>query len=184
MSGGFTGQGIKTVIPRQAAAKLSCRLVTGQDPVDIFEKIQAYLLSMAPAHAHVEVRRLGGMSSAYTVSRDTTGNRAAAAVISHIFGAPPKFYRQGATIPALTAFGSILGIPVTAFGWGLRERIHAPNERLLEAMYQRGHEAWARMLWELGTRYSKADFEVAAGKRTRIEGKGLQSDCSSRKDEL
>ena len=53
ISGGFSGEGIKTVIPRKAFAKLACRLVPGQKPKDIYDKIKAYILSIAPAYAQV-----------------------------------------------------------------------------------------------------------------------------------
>ena len=53
ISGGFSGEGIKTVIPRKAFAKLACRLVPGQKPKDIYTKIQSYILSIAPPYAQV-----------------------------------------------------------------------------------------------------------------------------------
>lgn len=64
---------------------------------------------------------------------------------------PCRGCRDGATIPALAAFQSALGIPTTKFGWGLGEGVHAPNERLSVAMYTKGSAAWAQLLYELGT---------------------------------
>ena len=58
--------------------------------------------------------------------------------------------RDGGTIPALAELDSVLGMPTTVFGWGLGDSIHAPNERLLASMYDKGRQAWARLLLQLG----------------------------------
>eukprot|EP00798_Chlamydomonas_sp_ICE-L_P026155 gene26155-11879_t len=205
MHGGFTGEGIKTVIPRQASAKLSCRLVAGQDPADIFEKLEKHVMAQAPSFAKIEkhvvaqappfakvvVSPLGGRSKAYSVAKQTPGNRAAAKVLEQVYGTPPKFYRRGATIPALSSFGPILGLPVTAFGWGLGDHIHAPNERLSEVMYAAGHKAWAMLLTELGMNYEKKDFhqggegkEEGGGGESAEGGGGVRGANEVQKEEL
>ncbi|KAF5843016.1 hypothetical protein DUNSADRAFT_3145 [Dunaliella salina] len=60
MHGGFIGQGMKTIVPHKASAKISCRLVPGQVPDDIFEKVAAYIKKVTPRYATVHVKRMGG----------------------------------------------------------------------------------------------------------------------------
>ena len=107
-------------------------------------------MTIAPNYANVSVTQLGGGSAAWTSPRDTPGNRAAAAVVESVMGSPPLYHRGGGTIPALALLQSVIGMPTTVFGWGLGERIHAPNERLLASMYAKGRVAWGLLLLSLG----------------------------------
>ena len=93
MQGGFTGEGIKTVIPRTAFAKLACRLVPGQVPRQVFERTRDHILGAAPAYAEVNVTQLGGGAVAWTSPRDALGNRAAAKVLEEVMGTPPLHQR-------------------------------------------------------------------------------------------
>ncbi|MEW5297696.1 MAG: hypothetical protein WDW36_000883 [Sanguina aurantia] len=149
MSGGYGGAGIKTVIPRAASAKISCRLVEGQQPADIVRKVTAHINSLAPSWANVSVMDLGGGCASWSSQRHSTSNRAAAAVLADVFGVPPLYYRDGSTIPALALFQSVLGLESTKFGFGLGDRIHAPNERVLVSMLEKGRRAWAQLLLTL-----------------------------------
>ena len=64
-------------------------------------------------------------------------------------GSPPMNHHSGGTIPALSLLQSALGIPTTVFGWGLGEKIHAPNERVLASMLEKGRVAWVMLLMRL-----------------------------------
>ncbi|GLC33660.1 hypothetical protein PLESTB_000101000 [Pleodorina starrii] len=160
--GGFTGEDIKTVIPRTAMAKISCRLVPRQTPQDVLAKVAAHIARHCPPYAHCNVTALGGGAFPFTNPRDSPANAAAAAVHSALSGRPPLYLRDGATIPALAAFQQVLGIDTTKFGWGLSERIHAPNERLRTDMYDKGRRAWAMLLDELPRRFTAAAAAAAA----------------------
>lgn len=150
MSGGFTGAGIKTIVPAQASAKLACRLVPHQQPRDIVEKIQRHVHQHTPPGANVSVTSTSFLAPAWDSPRHSFGNRAADKVLTQEFGKPPTYRRDGATIPALAYFQHVLGIDTTVFAFGLGEFIHAPNERLMVSMYERGHRSWVNLLSELG----------------------------------
>ncbi|KAF8071270.1 AZG1 [Scenedesmus sp. PABB004] len=150
MWGGFTGKGMKTVIPRAAHAKISCRLVPHQRPEDVAALVRDHLLASAPPLANVSARIAGFRADPWTSPRGAPGNAIAARVLEEVMGAPPVFYRDGGTIPALAYFKSILGVDSTVFAFGLGDHIHAPNERLLASMFHTGRAAWVRYLAALG----------------------------------
>eukprot|EP00879_Flechtneria_rotunda_P000736 GHRR01000856.1.p1 GENE.GHRR01000856.1~~GHRR01000856.1.p1 ORF type:complete len:497 (+),score=111.37 GHRR01000856.1:1888-3378(+) len=153
MWGGFTGAGIKTVIPRIATAKLSCRLVAKQHPDDITQKIKKHLEASAPPLSNVTVKVLGFRSHPWVSTKDTLGNQLAGQVLEQVMGTKPVYYRDGGTIPALAYFQQTLGLNSTIFGFGLGEKIHAPNERLLIKMYHMGRTAWVELLALLGEQW-------------------------------
>jgi len=144
--GGFQGEGAKTVIPATAGAKLSCRLVPGQDPDDISDKLARYLESLAPDGVEVSVRRLHGGRPAST-PLDARSVRAAAQALRATFGREPVFARTGGTIPVVADFQELLGCEVVLVGFGLEDdRAHAPNEKLAVRDYLRGIATSARLL--------------------------------------
>ncbi|PNH07367.1 Cytosolic non-specific dipeptidase [Tetrabaena socialis] len=151
MTGGFTGQGIKTVIPRQAMAKLNCRLLARHVEVH------------CPPYALCNLTALGGSAAPWTNARSSQSNAAAAAVHQRLSGRQALFVRDGATIPALAHFQQTLGLAATKFGWGLADRIHAPNERLRVEMYDKGRRAWALVLQELAAVAAAAAAPPGAG---------------------
>ena len=145
--GGFTGDGSKTIIPAHAHAKVSCRLVTAQDPARIFELLRDYVAEIAPPGIRVSVRLLGtGMPS--LTPRDHPATHAAARAIEATFGLPPLYLREGGSIPICASFESILGLPVVMVGFSQPdEHAHAPNEWLDLDNYETGIRMFAR-LWD------------------------------------
>ncbi|MEJ2291695.1 MAG: dipeptidase [Deinococcales bacterium] len=136
--GGFQGEGAKTVIPATAGAKISCRLVPGQDPDDISAKVAHALEAAAPAGIEVEVRRLHGGRPASTPI-DAASVRAAADALRASFGREPVFARTGGTIPVVADFQELLGAEIVLVGLGLEDdRLHAPNEKFAVRDYLRG----------------------------------------------
>lgn len=107
MWGGFTGAGMKTVIPAKASAKISCRLVPGQDPDDVTAKVRDHLLAHAPPLTRVSVQVHGFRSHPWVSGRDSATSGVAAAVLEAVMGAKPLFYRDGGTIPALAYFQQV-----------------------------------------------------------------------------
>jgi acetylornithine deacetylase/succinyl-diaminopimelate desuccinylase-like protein len=156
--GGFTGVGSKTIIPAEAHAKVSFRLVADQDPAKLEPLFERWVRDHVPAHVEVTVRSFGGVKPART-PLDHPGNRAVAKAVARAFGKEPLFTREGGSGPE-RALSDALGAACVYLGVMLPEdRIHAPNERLLLANYYRGVRAAAYALEEL------AQPEVAAALR-------------------
>jgi acetylornithine deacetylase/succinyl-diaminopimelate desuccinylase-like protein len=147
--GGFSGEGSKTIIPAHAHAKLSCRLVTAQDPHRIFELVQAYVAEVSPPGVTTTVRLLGAGRPSLT-PQDHPATLAAARALEGTFGAAPLYIREGGSIPVCASFESILGLPVVMLGFSQPdERAHAPNEWINLNNYETGIRAFARMWDEL-----------------------------------
>ncbi len=136
--GGFTGPGIKTVIPAEAHAKLSCRLVPDQDPEEIGRLIQDHLQALAPPTVQVEVTSWGG-APAVLVPLDSPAVQAAAQAYVQGFGVSPLFSREGGSIPVAAVFQQVLEVPIVLMGFGLPDdNLHAPNERFHLPNFYRG----------------------------------------------
>ena len=134
--GGFQGEGSKTIIPAHAHAKVSCRLVSAQDPLDIFEKFRDFVLAIAPPGVRVSVEYLGGGQPSLTPI-DHPMTRAAARALEATFGRAPVFTREGGSIPVSASFESILGLPVVLLGFAQpHENAHAPDEWMDLANYE------------------------------------------------
>jgi acetylornithine deacetylase/succinyl-diaminopimelate desuccinylase-like protein len=138
--GGFTGPGSKTVIPAEATAKVSMRLVPDQDPAAIARLFTDYVHSLAPATVTVAVRTLN-LARPGVVDVRAPAIRAAAEALSLGFGVEPLYLREGGTLPIIPDFQEALGATVVLMGFGLRDdNIHAPNERFYLPNFDRGLE--------------------------------------------
>ena len=148
--GGFQGEGLKTIIPAQAFAKISCRLVPNQDPERILDLLARRLEELAPPGARVEVERLGSASWALS-SLDSAPVRAAAEAIRTVDGRDPVYVRTGGTIPVVADFQRLLSADVALVDMGLEsDRIHSPNETFDVELYWRGIHLSAELLRSLG----------------------------------
>ena len=128
--GGFTGDGSKTIIPAHAHAKISCRLVTAQDPARIALQVEAALKAAAPRGLDVEVRNLGNGYPFLTPLGDPYLT-AAAAALKETFGADPLYIREGGSIPIAALFQRELSLPVVLLGFTPPDdNAHAPNESM------------------------------------------------------
>jgi acetylornithine deacetylase/succinyl-diaminopimelate desuccinylase-like protein len=123
--GGYTGPGIKTIIPPRAEVKISCRLVPNQDPKKIIELVRAFVKKHNP---DVKVKLENSM---YPYLAPTTGPLADAvkSAMKFAFGREPVFVREGGSIGAVNSMEKILECPVMFLGLSLPEHgYHAPNE--------------------------------------------------------
>lgn len=123
--GGYTGPGIKTVIPPRAEVKISCRLVPNQDPKKIIELVRNFVKKHNP-DVKIELE-----SSMYPYQAPTTGPLADAvkSAMKFAFGREPVFVREGGSIGAVTSMEKVLRCPVVFLGLSLPEHgYHAPNE--------------------------------------------------------
>ena len=148
--GGFQGEGIKTVIPAKAHAKITCRLVPDQEPDKIFELIRAHVAKHTPTGATAAVKRLAGSADPFLIPFDHPGNRAARIVLSELYGKEPYIARTGGTIPVSGLFLKSLGAHMVNFAFGLEdENLHAPDEFFRISSFKRGLNAYGMILEEL-----------------------------------
>jgi acetylornithine deacetylase/succinyl-diaminopimelate desuccinylase-like protein len=150
MWGGFQGAGSKTVTPCEAHAKFTCRLVAGQQPLEVLKLIQAHVAKHCPAWATAEVVGGEGSADAFEIRRDHPTLLAAAAVIEELYGKAPLNIRLGGTLPIAEVFQKELGAEMVFFSWEQPDNnLHAPNEfvRLSDLAYAR--RAWCALLTRL-----------------------------------
>jgi acetylornithine deacetylase/succinyl-diaminopimelate desuccinylase-like protein len=149
--GGFVGEGSKTVIPATATAKVSLRLVAGQQPSRVLELVTQRVAELAVPGVALEVR-LVGMGDGVTFPFDSPVLQTAAAVLEEEFGHPTEFTRTGGSIPIAALFHSILGLPGVLMGFGLPDdNVHAPNEKFYIPNYYAAIRSVANFLVRLGS---------------------------------
>ena len=148
--GGYQGEGSKTVIAAKAGAKVSMRLVPGQDPEKITRLIQEYVPTIAPAGVTVEViDHHGGQPVKFAT--DSKAIQAANRALKRVYGRDAAFARTGGSIPIVAAFSEILGTEVLFVDYGLNEDApHSPNESFAQEDYFNGILTAAYLLEELG----------------------------------
>jgi acetylornithine deacetylase/succinyl-diaminopimelate desuccinylase-like protein len=151
--GGYTEPGAKTVLPSQAFAKISMRLVPDQDPERIAELVSAQIRDLAPSAVNVRVRALHGAKPAI-VERESPVMEAASRAYEEAFGQDPLKVRRGGSIPVVATLQSILGIETVLMGFGLPDdRLHSPNEKFHLPNFYRGIETSVRFMRFLASRF-------------------------------
>jgi amidohydrolase len=144
--GGYTGTGAKTVIPAEASAKISFRLVEGQEPAKIREAFRAFARARLPADCKIEFT---GHSGAPAVALDWNLPQLAAAraALTQEWGTEALLIGSGGSIPVVADFKRLLGIDTLLIGFGLDDdRIHSPNEKYDLTSFHKGTRSWARIL--------------------------------------
>ncbi|MEM6635763.1 MAG: M20/M25/M40 family metallo-hydrolase [Pseudomonadota bacterium] len=159
MWGGYTGAGSKTVIPNEAFAKLTMRLVPGQDPQSAQAAVIAQLKRRVPEGASLEVFGERGASGAYAVPPDHPLLSAACAALEHTSGEAPLKVRIGASLPVTEIVSRILGVDTVMFSFAISdENFHAPNEFFRLESITDGLAAWVRIMREIAA-IDPATFE-------------------------
>ncbi|EJF96391.1 dipeptidase [Bartonella taylorii] len=152
VSGGYEGEGVKTVIASQASAKVSCRLVHKQDPEKIRQAFRDYVRSSIPADCTVTFKNHGS-SPAMQLSYDSSFIKAAKDALSQEWEVPAVLTCMGGSIPIVADFQSILGMETVLVGFALADdRIHSPNEKYNLKSFHKGQRSWARILAALANR--------------------------------
>ncbi len=148
--GGFQGEGSKTVLPNEAHAKITCRLVPDQEPAQIVALITAHVAKHTPPGVKVTVRPLAGNSSPYVMPADHPGNQIAHIVLEEIYGRTPYYTWMGGSIPVCPLFLKELGAYTVNFAFGLEdENLHAPDEFFRLASFERAQKGYCRLLQRL-----------------------------------
>lgn len=149
---GFTGEGAKTVLPAEATAKVSMRLVPDQDPDAVAEAFEAHVRAAAPEGVTVDVKRFHG-GRPWVAGTEHPVFEAAAAALERGFGRRPVFIREGGSIPIVPMFEEMFDAPALLIGFGLPgSNPHAPDEWLDLEVYHRGIRALADLYDEIAAR--------------------------------
>lgn len=147
--GGYTGKGFKTVIPAEAHAKVSFRLVDRQDPEAVRESFRAYVRARLPADCAVRFEGHGG-SPGVRLALDSPALVKTRAALTEEWGKPCVSVGSGGSIPIAGDFKRVLGLDALLVGFALDDdRIHSPNEKYDLRSYHQGIRSWARILARL-----------------------------------
>ena len=147
--GGYTGEGSKTVIPAEASAKVSFRLVEGQQPDKIRKAFRDYVHARLPADCKVEFE---DHSSAPAVALDWNMKPLAAArrALTEEWNREALLIGSGGSIPIVADFKRVLGLDTVLVGFGLDDdNIHSPNEKYDLKSFHKGIRSWVRILGAL-----------------------------------
>ncbi len=149
--GGFTEPGVKTVIPSQASAKISCRLVPDQDPEAIYECLRRHLETHAPPTIRWELKYIVGAKPAL-IDRKSRWVQALAQAMQTVWNREPFYKREGGTVPVVAQVKEILGVDSVMAGFILPDAdLHAPNENLHLPTWYRGIETYVHYFCNLCT---------------------------------
>ena len=145
--GGFTGEGTKTVIGNRAMAKVSMRLVPGQDPQRILETLREYVDELSTPGVKVTVKELGFFAKPVTLGHDHAAARAATSAFEATFGQPAARVRMGGSIPVTNDFQDALGGQIVCSGLAQPgSGAHGPNEKFSLEHFHKGTEMLIRFI--------------------------------------
>lgn len=158
--GGYTGEGFKTVIPAEAHAKISFRLVGDQDPDAIWASFEDHVRSRLPADCEAVFTPRGG-SHAIELPADGAALIAARTALEAEWG-KAALLGCGGSIPVVNSIRSILGMGTVMAGFALNDdNIHSPNEKYELKSFEKGIRSWVRILGEIGSAPALRSTETA-----------------------
>jgi len=147
--GGFTGNGAKTVIPREASAKVSFRLVPDQDPDRIIESLRRFIDDYTPAGCSIELT-VHSAAPAIRIPTESRYLKAALSALDAVYDREPVLLGSGGSIPIAAWARDILGIDTLLMGFSLEDDgMHSPNEKFEVTCFRRGMRAHAALLEQL-----------------------------------
>jgi acetylornithine deacetylase/succinyl-diaminopimelate desuccinylase-like protein len=148
ITGGFSGEGIKTVLPSEASAKITCRLVPNQDPDDIVAKLRAHVEANKPKGVTVKISDFD-KGQPFLTPYDHPAIQAAGRSYEKVYNVKTAFTRMGGSVPIVAVFDQVLGLPVVLMGFGLSsENFHAPNEHFHLENFDKGLRVISDYLFE------------------------------------
>jgi acetylornithine deacetylase/succinyl-diaminopimelate desuccinylase-like protein len=144
MSGGYTGAGMKTVIPAKANVKITCRLVPNQDPKKIGRQVAEFIEKNIPSGMKVEITQHGG-ERAFRASPTSSIAKAVSIASKEVMGKPCVSTLSGGSIPVVAVLLDTLKAEMVGMGYGLpTDQIHAPNEHFSMDRFEKGFLTLAR----------------------------------------
>ncbi|GAB0171851.1 dipeptidase [Lysinibacillus sp. CTST325] len=147
--GGFSGEGIKTVLPAEAGAKITCRLVPNQEPDEIVALLKAHIEKHKPTGVEVTISEFD-KGRPFLTPFDHPFIQAAGRSYEKVYNVPTAYTRGGGSIPIVAAFDEILELPVVLMGFGLSsENFHAPNEHFHLENFDKGLRVLSDYLFEV-----------------------------------
>lgn len=150
MWGGYTGAGFKTVLPAEAHAKVSFRLVSRQDPEKIIAAFKRWAEAQMPDDCAIIWNGGSDGAPASVMEISDPAFEAARQALSEEWGRPAAFVGDGGSIPVAGYFKSILGMDAMLIGFGRDDdQIHSPNEKYDLESFHKGIRSWARILARL-----------------------------------
>jgi acetylornithine deacetylase/succinyl-diaminopimelate desuccinylase-like protein len=157
MWGGFQGEGVKTIVPKEAHVKIACRIVGNQEARKIQNLLRKHLESICPEYAEITFK--GGsfdVAQPYSVGFDAPTSVITKAVLEKTFvNTPVLFSKMGGTIPAMNLFQEKLNAESALLGFTEADnQLHAPNEFMRLSMYHKGREAYIRLMFEVSEHHS------------------------------
>jgi acetylornithine deacetylase/succinyl-diaminopimelate desuccinylase-like protein len=144
--GGYTGEGAKTVLPAQAMAKVSFRLVGAQDPQKVRDAFRAFVRARLPEDCKAEFTNFG-LAPAFDLGFDNPALIKTRAALAAEWGKKAVTVGEGGSIPIVGDFKSVLGMDSLMVGFALDDdRVHSPNEKFDLTSFHKGIRSWARIL--------------------------------------
>ena len=150
IQGGYTGPGMKTVLPARAFAKISIRLVPRQQPAQVIQAVVEHIRRIAPKGVTVDIRHSELGAEAVLLDVDGSAMRAAAQAYTHAWGVAPVYERSGGSVPI--CFGIMkVASEVVIMSYGLKSgRAHGPNENIYLKNFRNGIQATVKFIDALG----------------------------------
>jgi acetylornithine deacetylase/succinyl-diaminopimelate desuccinylase-like protein len=144
--GGYTGEGAKTVLPAQAMAKVSFRLVGAQDPQKVRDAFRAFVRARLPEDCKAEFTNFG-LAPAFDLGFDNPALIKTRAALAAEWGKKAVTVGEGGSIPIVGDFKRVLGMDTIMVGFALDDdRVHSPNEKFDLTSFHKGTRSWARIL--------------------------------------
>lgn len=151
IGGGYQGAGTKTVLPGEAFAKLTFRLVPDQEPPVVIEKVRKHLLKHVSPAVRIEIVS-GHGGEPYIMDPHSPGGLAAQRALKKTFGSEVALIREGGSIPIVQSFKKVLGVETLLLGLALPDcRAHSPNENFPIGNFRAGIKLNQALLEELSS---------------------------------
>jgi acetylornithine deacetylase/succinyl-diaminopimelate desuccinylase-like protein len=149
ISGGYTGEGAKTVLPGKAMAKISFRLVGAQDPMKVRDAFREFVRARLPEDCTAEFTNFG-LAAAFDLGFDNPALIKARTALAAEWGRKAVTVGEGGSIPIVADFKRLLGMDTIMVGFALDDdRVHSPNEKFDLTSFHKGMRSWVRILGAL-----------------------------------
>ena len=150
--GGFQGEGVKTVLPNKAHAKITCRLVANQKSQKIANLVKDHIEKHLPTGVTATVKIEKSVAEPYLMPTNHPANKVAKGILENLYSKPPLYTRNGGSIPFCGLMLETLGVYTLNFAFGLEdEGAHAPNEFFRLSSFKKAQQAYVMLLKELIT---------------------------------